>query len=90
MIEDATIFRTKEQVLYDLSKALHFSPESLEANRKGRLSKEQMKAIRATVCPARHPDRCFRRSSLRDLDLDHSPARAASLGECVSQLCSPN
>ncbi len=43
MVEDATIYRSKEQVLYDLSKALHFSPESLEANRKGQLSKDQVK-----------------------------------------------
>lgn len=45
MIEDATIFRSKEQVLYDLSKALQFSPESLETNRKGRLSKDQVKQL---------------------------------------------
>jgi hypothetical protein len=45
VIEDATIFRSKEQVLYDLSMALHFSPESLEENRKGRLSKEQVKQL---------------------------------------------
>jgi hypothetical protein len=45
MIEDATTFRPKEKVLYDLSKALQFSPESLEANRKGRLSKEQAKKL---------------------------------------------
>jgi hypothetical protein len=44
-IEDSTIYRSKEQVLYDLSKALHFSPETLEANRKGRLSKEQIKGL---------------------------------------------
>jgi hypothetical protein len=43
VIEDVTTFRNKEQVLRDLSKALHFSPESLEANRKGRLSAEQLK-----------------------------------------------
>ena len=43
MIEEATRFRSKEQVLQDLSKALHFSPEALEANRKGRLSTEQIK-----------------------------------------------
>jgi hypothetical protein len=43
VIEDATAFRSKEQVLFDLSVALHFSPESLEANRKGRLSKDQIK-----------------------------------------------
>lgn len=45
MIEDATIYRSKEQVLYDLSKALHFSPETLEANRKGQISKEQAKQL---------------------------------------------
>ncbi len=45
MVEDAATYRTKEQVLYDLSKALHFSPESLEANRNGRLSKEQVKQL---------------------------------------------
>lgn len=45
MVEDASSFRTKEQVLYDLSKALHFSPESLEANRNGRLSKDQAKQL---------------------------------------------
>jgi hypothetical protein len=41
--EDATIYRSKEQVLYDLSKALPFSPESLESNRGGKISKEQKK-----------------------------------------------
>lgn len=45
MIEDSISYRTKGQVLYDLSKALRFSPESLEANRKGRLSKEQVKQL---------------------------------------------
>ena len=49
MIEDATTFRSKEQVLFDLSKALQFSPESLEANRKGRLSKKQIKQLSAKV-----------------------------------------
>jgi hypothetical protein len=43
VVEDVTTFRNKEQVLHDLSKALHFSPESLEANRKGRLSRDQVK-----------------------------------------------
>jgi hypothetical protein len=43
VVEDVTTFRNKERVLEDLSKALHFSPESLEANRKGRLSKDQIK-----------------------------------------------
>lgn len=45
MVEDAASYRTKEQVLYDLSKALHFSPESLAVNRSGRLSKEQVKRL---------------------------------------------
>lgn len=49
MIEDATTFRSKEQVLCDLSKALHFSPESLEANRNGKLSKEQSQKL-STLC----------------------------------------
>ncbi|MGP0074025.1 MAG: hypothetical protein ACLPWF_19095 [Bryobacteraceae bacterium] len=31
--------------MFDLSKALRFSPESLEANRQGRLSKEQVKQL---------------------------------------------
>jgi hypothetical protein len=42
VVEDAATFRTKEQVLRDLSAALRFSPASLEANRKGRLSSEQI------------------------------------------------
>jgi hypothetical protein len=45
MIEDATTFRSKDKVLSDLSKALQFSPESLEANRKGQLSKDQTKKL---------------------------------------------
>ncbi len=45
MIEDTTTFRSKERVLVELSKALGFSPESLEANRKGQLSKEQAKNL---------------------------------------------
>jgi hypothetical protein len=45
VIEDATTFRSKEKVLCDLSKALQFSPASLEANRKGQLSKEQTKKL---------------------------------------------
>ncbi len=63
MIEDATTFRSKEQVLYDLSKALHFSPETLEANRKGRLSKEQVKQLSPQLHSARGPDACFRRGA---------------------------
>ncbi len=43
MIDDSSAFRTKEQVLFDLSKAMGFSPASLEANRLGRLSTEQFK-----------------------------------------------
>jgi hypothetical protein len=43
MVEDATIYRNKQQVLNDLSKALGFSPETLEANRKGRISTDQIK-----------------------------------------------
>jgi hypothetical protein len=45
VIEDAAVYRSKQQVLEDLSKALHFSPESLEANRAGRLSSQQIKAL---------------------------------------------
>ena len=41
MIEETTTYRSKEQVLADLSKALGFTPESLEANRQGRLTGEQ-------------------------------------------------
>jgi len=41
VIDDATTFRAKDQVLFDLAKALHFSPESLEVNRQGKLSAEQ-------------------------------------------------
>lgn len=43
MIEDATSFRGKDQVLFDLAKALQFSPESLDANRQGRLSGDQFR-----------------------------------------------
>jgi hypothetical protein len=45
VIEDATTFRSKEQVLKGLSAALNFNPESLEANRQGRLSNEQAKNL---------------------------------------------
>jgi hypothetical protein len=51
VIEDATTYRSKEQVLYDLSKALHFSPESLEANRQGHISKEQSKQFLSRCLP---------------------------------------
>ena len=40
-MEQGSTYRSKEQVLVDLSKALGFSPESLEANRAGRLSGAQ-------------------------------------------------
>jgi hypothetical protein len=43
--EPTPMFRTNEQVLYDLSKALHFSPETLETNRRGRLASEQIKRL---------------------------------------------
>jgi len=43
--EPTPIFRNQEQVLYDLSKALHFSPETLGTNRKGRLASEQIKRL---------------------------------------------
>jgi len=49
VIEDVTTFRSKERVLQDLSKALHFSPEALETNRKGRLSKDQVKLLAPRV-----------------------------------------
>ena len=42
---NAPTYRTKEDVLLDLAKALHFSPESIEANRKGRLSGEQFTGL---------------------------------------------
>jgi hypothetical protein len=45
VIDDALAFRTKEQVLFDLSNAMGFSPASLEANRLGRLSAEQFKKL---------------------------------------------
>jgi hypothetical protein len=43
--QPAPLFRSNEQVLYDLSKALHFSPESLEINRRGRVSSQQIKRL---------------------------------------------
>jgi hypothetical protein len=53
VIDDAPIFRTKDQVLFDLSKAMGFSPASLEANRLGRLSSDQFKQfIGRCVTPA--------------------------------------
>ena len=45
MTNNAATFRTREQVLTDLAAALHFSPASLEANRKGRLSGQQFSGL---------------------------------------------
>jgi hypothetical protein len=45
VIENAVTFRSKEQVLLDLAKALHFSPQSLVVNREGRVSAEQIKRL---------------------------------------------
>lgn len=45
MTDPAATYRSKAQVLTDLAKALHFSPDSLEVNRKGRLSGEQFRAL---------------------------------------------
>lgn len=42
MIQAAHTYRSKEQVLKDLSRALHFNTASLERNRKGRLSGQQV------------------------------------------------
>ncbi len=43
MIDNTVTFRSKEQILGELSKALKFSPESLVVNREGRISAEQIK-----------------------------------------------
>lgn len=51
VIDDATIYRTKEQVLFDLSQALHFTPETLEANRKGKISSDQKKQLAGQCIP---------------------------------------
>jgi hypothetical protein len=45
VIDNAVTFRSKDQVLVDLAKALHFSPESLKVNREGRISSEQIKRL---------------------------------------------
>src|SRR5579864_8261990 len=39
--DNTATFRDRLQVLKDLATALHFSPQSLESNRKGKLSGEQ-------------------------------------------------
>jgi hypothetical protein len=43
VIDEAQTYRTKEQVLVDLAKALGFSAASLEANRQGKLTSEQIR-----------------------------------------------
>ncbi len=45
MSHDTSTFRSREKVLEDLAKALHFSPASLEANRKGKLSGDQFRTL---------------------------------------------
>ena len=60
MIEDVSTYRSKEQVLFDLSKAMHFSPDSLELNRHGKLSADQFKHyIRQCVRSAVTIAACF-------------------------------
>jgi hypothetical protein len=44
-LTNTTTYRNKEQVLQDLAKALNFSPQALEDNRKGRLSSDQFSAL---------------------------------------------
>jgi hypothetical protein len=52
-MQQTSAFRSREQVLCDLSKAMGFSPASLEANRLGRLSTDQFKQyIGRSVTPA--------------------------------------
>jgi len=43
--EPASMYRTQEQVLKDLGKALHFSAETLQVNRNGRLAAEQIQRL---------------------------------------------
>ena len=45
MTGDASAFRSKDQVLVDLSKALGFSADSLAVNRQGRLSPQQFSQL---------------------------------------------
>jgi hypothetical protein len=49
VIEDAHTYRSKEQVLVDLAKALGFSAASLEANRQGKLTSEQIRQFAVRV-----------------------------------------
>ena len=60
MTQPTPMFRSSEQVLYDLSKALHFSPDTLEINRKGRVSSQQIKRLAV---------RCIRHSFLTSIFL---------------------
>lgn len=82
VIEDATTFRSKEQVLYDLSKALPFSPESLQANRAGKISKEQKKELSGRCFP-RGPDVRSRCGTFHYLDLDHRRTPTAFAHGCI-------
>jgi len=45
MTGPASSFRSKEQVLADLGKALYFSEDSLDRNREGRIAPEQIKRL---------------------------------------------
>lgn len=45
MSDHSATYRTKEEVLLDLAKALRFSPDSIETNRKGKLSGEQFTGL---------------------------------------------
>lgn len=45
MSDNTATFRDRLQVLKDLATALHFSPQSLESNRKGKLSGEQFTGL---------------------------------------------
>ena len=49
MVDDAYIYRSKDQVRKDLGKALNFSPESLAQNRKGKLSSAQAGTLHAAL-----------------------------------------
>jgi hypothetical protein len=60
MIDEAAGYRSKEQVLLDLCKAFPFSAEALQANRQGKLAKEQFsKYISQCSRPATMAVACF-------------------------------
>jgi hypothetical protein len=44
-LSNEATYRTKEEVLIDLAKALQFSPDSLESNRKGKLAGSQFTGL---------------------------------------------